>query len=121
MSKTRVDFKWNQSKITQIQRAMVAGMLNMGQAVASKARRNAPYDTGALRNSIRTSVEGNGSVYVLAGGSVGGKTIRYARIQEYGGWTGRGHRTLITGHMYMNDAFDEVKRGDIAKYFKGVA
>ena len=116
-----VTFKWDQSAISGIKTRFMRGLITMGMnGVAPKARNNAPYKTGALRNSIRVT-EQDSSVYVVAGGSVGGKTIAYARIHELGGYTGRGHSVYITAKHYLQRALDDTLREDFSKYFKGVA
>ena len=113
MSKT-VDFTWNTAKVNNIRKEVVRGMLRMGADIASKARFNAPYLTGALRNSIRITTDSQDSVYVLAGGDVGGKRIDYALLREF-----HNRKHPSTTH-YMGRAFDSVTSGDITKYFGGI-
>lgn len=105
------DFKWNEGKVELLRREVARGFLRMGADIASRARFNAPYLTGALRNSIRFTADGNDNVFVLAGGVVGGKKIDYARLREF-----HNKKNPSTTH-YMRRAFDEVYQGDIKKYF----
>lgn len=109
-----VTFKWNSGKVAGIRREVAQGMLRMGADIASRARFNAPYLTGALRNSIRVTADKQDTVYVLAGGQVGGKRIDYALMREY---VNKSHPG--TTH-YMGRAFDAVTSGDITKYFGGI-
>lgn len=115
-------FKWNTAKINAIQDEFRKGLVTMGLAVANLARDNAPYKTGALKNSVRVTTLGSkDDVYVAAGGNVGGKSIPYARIQELGGYTGRGHKVHIRPKYYLRGALETTLSGDWSKYFKGVA
>lgn len=113
MASNNVTFTWNTPHVNAVRREMVRGLLKMGADIASKARFNAPVLTGALRNSIRTTTASNDSVYVLAGGQVGGKVVDYALVREY---SNRKHPN--TTH-YMGRAFETVVRGDITHYFRG--
>lgn len=93
------------------------GLIRMGYDMASLARSNAPYLTGALSNSIRVE-EDAGDVYVIAGGKMGGKDIRYAAIQEFGGYAGKYHNAKIRGRHYMSRARDYILAGNyLQKYF----
>lgn len=109
-----VTFKWNSGKVAGIRREVARGMLRMGADIASRARFNAPYLTGALRNSIRVTADKQDTVYVLAGGQVGGKRIDYALMREY---VNKSHPG--TTH-YMGRAFDSVTKGNIRQYFGGI-
>lgn len=59
-------------------------------------------DTGRMRNSITAF-----NTDKTAGA---GTNVEYARIHQYGGWTGRGHNTYIPKreYLYINDAEKEV-------------
>lgn len=113
------DFKWDEGKVELMRKEIARGFLRMGADIASRARFNAPYLTGALRNSIRFTADDNDNVFVLAGGVVGngkgnekkGKRIDYARLREF-----HNKKNPSTTH-YMRRAFDEVYQGDIKKYF----
>lgn len=117
MSTVAVNVNWNNAKINSIVEKTKRGLIRMGYDIGNQARRNAPYRTGALSNSIR--VEENGDfVEVIAGGQYGGKDIRYAAIQEFGGYAGRNHTARITGKHYMERAKDAIMTGDyLQKYF----
>ena len=80
-----------------------------GSMIADQAAKNAPYDTGDLRSATEAPprVERTGKYSVE--GRVGPQGIAYARIQEYGGVTGRGHKTRITGKFYMTRAVEDLR------------
>lgn len=117
MSVSEIKLKWNQAEISKISQNTIKGLVRMAYDIGNQARRNAPYKTGALTNSIR--VENNGDeVDVIAGGTYGGKDIRYAAIQEFGGYAGRNRSVRITGKHYMERAKDAIMTGDyLQKYF----
>jgi phage gpG-like protein len=117
MSSVSVNIKWDNTKIASIEYQAKRGLVRMGYDIANQARRNAPYKTGALSNSIR--VEENGDeIEVLAGGNYGGKSIKYAAIQEFGGYAGRNHSAHIVGKHYMERAKDYIMTGNyLQKYF----
>lgn len=120
MSDVSVKLQWNQGAIQSIENKTIKGLVRMGYDMANLARANAPYLTGALSNSIRVEEDAN-DVIVIAGGKTGGKDIRYAAIQEFGGRAGRNHSVRITGKHYMERAKDHVMAGDyLTKYFGGV-
>lgn len=56
-----------------------------------------PYKTGNLRRSINEKMD-VGETKII--GYVG-TNLDYARIQEFGGQTGRNHATKITGRFYF--------------------
>lgn len=115
-----VQLKWDTGKIQHISENAVKGLVRMAYDIGNQARRNAPYKTGALANSIR--VETNGAeVSVIAGGVYAGRNIPYAAIQEFGGYAGRKHSVRITGKHYMERAKDAIMSGDyLTKYFGGI-
>lgn len=119
-NKVSVKVKWNSTAINLMQAKAVQGLFRLGTDIANQARRNAPYKTGALSNSIR--VEPNGAVVeVIAGGKTGGKNIPYAAIQEFGGTAGRHHSVTIIGKHYMERATKFVMSGNyLKKYFGGI-
>lgn len=120
MSDVSVTVKWNNAAIQGIENKTIKGLVRMGYDMASMARSNAPYKTGALSNSIRVE-EDAGQVLVIAGGKYGGADIRYAAIQEFGGMAGRNHSARITGKHYMERAKDYIMAGDyLTKYFGGI-
>ena len=115
-----VDVKWNEAEISSIDYNIKRGLVRMGFDIANQARRNAPYLTGALSNSIRVEENGD-NVEVIAGGTYGAKDIRYAAIQEFGGYAGRNHSAHIVGKHYMERAKDFVMGGNyLQKYFGDV-
>lgn len=72
-----------------------------------------PVDTGTLKRSItHTTIRGNGEVtgYV-------GTNLVYAAIHEFGGVTGRGHKTTITPKRYLTRAVEDNKE-KITERFK---
>lgn len=64
------------------------------------AQRLAPKDTWHLTKSIRMRENPDNSCEVF----VNLITVPYARIQEYGGWTGRGYKSYIKAQPYMRPA-----------------
>ena len=103
--------KWDQSKIDAIRRNTMKGLLSMGYEIQRQAKDNAPWLSGDLSRSIRTTTE-NDTVYVVAGGSVNGKTIAYARLREYE------NNAHPDKRYYMRRAFDNVMRNGYSKYLK---
>lgn len=117
MSSPTVTLKWNEPAIMKIENNAMRGVVRMGYDIASLARSNAPYKTGALSNSIRVEEDAD-TILVIAGGKCGGKDIRYAAIQEFGGQAGRKRSVRITGKHYMERAKDHIMAGDyVKKYF----
>lgn len=118
MADVTVSMKWDKAKIKSYDDKAKKGLIRMGFDIANQARRNAPYLTGALSNSIR--VEENADlVEVIAGGKTGGKDIRYAAIQEFGGKAGRKKSVSIRGKHYMKRAMDSIMTGDYLKKYLG--
>ena len=80
-----------------------------GSRIAEQGGENAPYDTGTLKSAAEAPprVEKTGKYSVE--GRVGPQNVEYARIQEYGGVTGRGHKSRITGKYYMTRAAEALK------------
>ena len=117
MGEVVVNLKWDNAKINSLEQKTAKGLVHMGYDISNQARRNAPYKTGALSNSIRVEDNG-GEVLVIAGGKFAAKDIRYAAIQEYGGLAGKNHSVRIVGKHYMERAKDFIMTGDyIQKYF----
>lgn len=113
MATASVKLTWNNQKLAQIERNVLLGIVDMATDIETRARTNAPYLTGALSSSIRTvRVDDGRIVEVIAGGDVGGKSIKYALKREYGP-----NRNPATVH-YMRNAMNQVMTGDyMAKYF----
>lgn len=114
-NKVSVSLKWDAYRISSINRNAVQGLFRMGFDIASRARVNAPYLTGALRSTIRVQEGANNSVEVIAGGTYGGKVVNYAWKREQGP-----NRNPSTEH-YMENAKNSVLVGDyLKKYFGGI-
>lgn len=107
-----VKVSWDDSKISLANRNAVQGLFRMGFDMASQARRNAPYLTGALRSTIRVQPTTDNEVEVIAGGNYSGKVVNYAWIREQGP-----NRNPATEH-YMENAQKQIMSGDyLKKYF----
>lgn len=114
MAKTAsVTLKWDNSVLNLMNTRAVNGLFKMGFDIASQARRNAPYVTGALRNTIRVRDTSENIVEVIAGGTYGGKKVDYAWIREQGP-----NRNLATEH-YMENAQKAIMTGDYMKKYFG--
>jgi hypothetical protein len=62
--------------------------------------------TGALRRSVITEPpRGGGGLWSASGGP----TIVYSRVQELGGRTGRGHRTVLPPRPYVRPAVEQLR------------
>lgn len=118
MKMVNISLKWDHGKINSITEKAQRGLVRMGFDIANQARRNAPYKTGALSNSIRVEEDGD-MVEVIAGGMYGAKDIRYAAIQEFGGRAGRNHSAKIEGKHYMERAKDYIMSGDYLTKYMG--
>lgn len=84
--------------------SVVRGSRNTGELLVSR--------TGTLRRSIIASVEaGMTPPEPNAGTSVimaqWGAATPYARIQEYGGYAGRGHKSYIPPRPYLGTALND--------------
>lgn len=108
-----VDLKWNDSSISLMNKRAIQGLFRMGFDIAARARLNAPYLTGALRNTIRVSEVDNTTLEVIAGGNFGGKVVNYAWIREQGP-----NRNPATEH-YMENAAKSIMTGDYMKKYFG--
>lgn len=115
MSKVAVQVKWNNTAINSMQNKAIQCLFRMGTDIAAQARQNAPYKTGALRDSIRVRKDRD-AVEVIAGD----KRVPYAAIQEWGGNAGRNHSTHIVGKHYMERAKDFIMSGNYLKKYFGV-
>ena len=112
----KVELKWDDNAIATINNNTVKGLFKMGYDIAAQARRNAPYLTGALRNTIRVNETNANTVEVIAGGSYGGKKVPYAWIREQGP-----NRNPATEH-YMENAKNTIMVGNyMQKYFGDIA
>ena len=112
MSKVSVELTWDNSKISLINKNTVRGLFKLGYDRASQARRNAPYLTGALRNTIRVQEINNNTLEVIAGGVYGGHSVPYAWIRE------KENKLHPDRKHYMENAQKTVMTGNyIKKYF----
>lgn len=112
MASNTVVLKWNNAELKSINRKTQEGLLRLGFDIASQARRNAPYVTGALRATIRVQEIADNELDVRAGGTYGNKTVNYAWIREQGP-----NKNSATEH-YMENAQKAVMSGDyMQKYF----
>lgn len=112
MANVSVKVTLDEAKIRSMEQNTVRGLMAMGYDIAAQARANAPYETGALRNSIRVhSVDAN-TVEVIAGGAFGNKSVPYALRREY-------ENNLHPDRKhYMKRAQKLIMTGDyITKYF----
>ena len=112
----KVDMKWNNSELSLINQKAVSGLFRLGFDIAAQARRNAPYLTGALRNTIRVHETSDlNSLEVIAGGTFNGFVVNYAWIREQGP-----NRNPNTEH-YMENAAKTIMSGNyLDKYFGGI-
>lgn len=108
-----VELKWDEPKISLINRKSVEGLFRLGFDIASRARVNAPYLTGALRSTIRVQEVSNDTLEVIAGGNFGGKVVNYAWIREQGP-----NRNPATEH-YMENSANSIMSGDYMKKYFG--
>ena len=107
-----VKFTLDRKEINLMNEKAVKGLFKMGYDVASRARENAPYLTGALRNTIRVEEDGK-DVKIIAGGTFGGIKVDYAYKREQGP-----NRDSSTEH-YMENALSYVTSGDYMKKYFG--
>lgn len=111
-SSVSIRLDWNTKKLSLINDKAVKGLVRMGFDIASRARANAPYLTGALRSTIRVQEQGKDQLEVIAGGTYAGYKVPYAWIREQGP-----NRNPATVH-YMQNAANSVMSGDyLKKYF----
>lgn len=112
MSNVSVKLTWDRAKLNSIDKNAMRNLMRLGYDIASQARRNAPYQTGALRNTIRVQEADSNSVEVIAGGSFGGKKVPYAMVREKGP-----NKNPSTEH-YMENAQKTIMTGNyLQKYF----
>ena len=112
----KVDLKWDDLKLSLINKNATAGLFRLGFDIAAQARRNAPYLTGALRNTIRVhETSDSNTLEVIAGGTFAGFVVNYAWIREQGP-----NRNPATEH-YMENAANTIMSGNyLKKYFGGI-
>lgn len=108
-----VKLKWDNSAISLMNTKAVKGLFRMGFDIANNARGRSPYQTGALRNTIRVVDVDQNNVEVIAGGSFGGFKVPYAWIREQGP-----NRNPATEH-YMENAQKQIMSGNYLKKYLG--
>ena len=110
----KVTMKWDNAKISLLNPNAVKGLFRIGFDIANQARRNAPYLTGALRNTIRVQeTSKQDTLEVVAGGSYAGYKVDYAMKREEGP-----NRDSNTEH-YMENALKQVTSGNYMKKYFG--
>lgn len=118
MSKSvSVKLNWSNTALDEIDRKTMTGLFRLGYDIAAQARLNAPYLTGALRNTIRVQETGNDSLEVIAGGSYGGKKVPYAWIREQSNkahpdkahYMEKAQKLVMSGN-YMQKYFGDITR-----------
>lgn len=120
-----VGITWNRKKLAEIDHKFVEAVFDLGFDIAAQARRNAPYVTGALRNSIRVEeASGENAILVRAGGVVSSGTHNGARISRNVDYAYKReigpNRNPATEH-YMANAQRAIMSGNyIQKYFGGI-
>ena len=108
----KIELTWNDRELSLINKRAVKGLFQMGYDIAAQARRNAPYLTGALRNTIRVQETSADTVEVIAGGSFGGFKVDYAWIRE------QSNKLHPDRAHYMEKAQNSIMVGNyISKYF----
>lgn len=112
MSSIRSRLKWNNARISSLNRNTQQGLVIMAYDIANKAKGNAPYLSGALVNSIRVQPKQN-SVDVVAGGTFGGKRIKYAKKREYV------NNLHPSTRFYMKRALNSAMQGDWQQRYFG--
>lgn len=120
-----VGITWNRKKLAEIDHKFVEAVFDLGFDIAAQARLNAPYVTGALRNSIRVEeAQSENAVLVRAGGVVSSGVrngVRISRSVDYAWKREQGpNRNPATEH-YMANAQKFIMSGNyIQKYFGGI-
>lgn len=105
MSSTSYSFTWNQSTLNKLKANAMQRLLKLGYQINNAAKANAPWDTGALANSIRVDTSEQNIIYVLAGGRApSGATVPYAKRREYE------NKLHPSRKYYMRNAFRDETR-----------
>ena len=102
----------NQSVINGEIAKMQRGLMNMAIDITNQAKRNAPYLSGSLVNTIRVRPVNKSKVEIIAGGDYADKSVPYAAVREK---TNKAHPWTT---RYMGRAFDEASN-NYSKYFGG--
>lgn len=108
-------------------KAVKIGLLRIGLEIRNRAGTKAPYLSGNLRRSLTNETD---SEAIYDHSSTGkrqsvavGTNLVYARIQEFGGKTGRGGKggkgkrgaTKITARKFLTPPFKQMEKGEGAK------
>jgi len=86
------------------------GVMAGGMIIADQGSNNAPFKTGTLKSAAGAAPRITRISKYKVEGLVGPRNVPYARIQEFGGVTGRGYKTRIQGKFYMTRAVESHKR-----------
>lgn len=114
MTRASYSFKWNQSRVSRLRTDTLRAMVTAAIGTSNAAKRGAPYDSGALVNSIRVDTTKQNEIFVLAGGNNAGKKVPYAKRREYE------NKKNPQRKFYMHNAFKQLEQ-NYTKYFKGIA
>ena len=85
---------------------MEDAVMGAGMLIANQASENAPYKSGTLRSATAAPPRITRASKYRVEGRVGPQGVPYARIHEFGGVTGRGHKTRIQGKFYLTKAVE---------------
>lgn len=118
---TQVNLKLKTKATEEITQKFIEGVFAMAFDMAAQARRNAPYVTGALRNSIRVEDDSRGGVvYVKAGGIVSSGIRDGVNITRNVNYAWKAEQRSSRPH-YMENAQKAIMTGDyLKKYFGGI-
>ena len=116
-----VKLNLNKKALKDIDRRYKEGVFDMAMHMASQARANAPYITGALRNSIRVDrTTDETAILVRAGGIVSSGTWQGKEIRRMVNYAWKVEQKSSRPH-YMKRAQEQVMAGDWqTQFFKGV-
>ena len=98
-------------KRKKITPSMKRALNEVGEATIKIAKQNVTVRSGALQRSLDfvVNVIRGLPTLVLGSGLTGGERIKYARIQEEGGRTGRNYSTTIKPQWYMRNAIRTIR------------
>ena len=82
--------------------------------ISQDAKKNAPVDTGRLKTSIKTILEGLTAEILAGGQNTVGSTVEYAAAQEFGRAD-----TALEGKKYMTRAYKK-HRDDFKKEVRNI-
>lgn len=108
-----VEFVSNLDELDDIMRIAIGfGLDAIGQDAASTAAKKAPYDTGALRNSIGNATDREELIEYI------GTNIPYAKYQEFGTSRIKGKHFLRFGATAHMDEYAEIMKRYIEDYLR---